>query len=53
MPSEHRTVTVEHGHEVRVYRDRQPATRPGHVRVRKSHRAPFEITLSVWEAGRR
>lgn len=48
MTSERRIVEVAQGHRVTVYRTREPAARPGFVRVVKSHRPPFEIPEQRW-----
>lgn len=48
MPSESRSVEVAQGHRVTVRRSSAPASRPGFVRVVKSHRTPFEIPERCW-----
>lgn len=48
MPSERRIVEIVQGHRVTVYRSREPAARPGFVRVVKSHRPPFDIPEERW-----
>jgi hypothetical protein len=46
--SERRRVTVAQGHTVTVRRTGVPSDRPGFVRVKTTHRAPFDIAERLW-----
>ena len=52
--AQYRTITVGSGHAVQtltVRKSRMQPERAGMVRVEKSHRPPFDVPQSVWDAG--
>ncbi|RSY83145.1 hypothetical protein DAH66_12815 [Sphingomonas koreensis] len=50
--AEYRVVTLAPGHTLKLRRPGQQSGRPGKVTVRTSHRAPFDIDESRWNAAK-